>query len=321
MGRKKRTTEGKICQGTVIRSVGSSSRVETEAGKQYDCIVKGKFRIQNLMTTNPVAVGDEVRFQVPEEGELGVIREILPRRNYMLRRAISQTRKAHILCANIDQAILLFTIDQPTTSTGFANRFLLIAEAYHIPIQFVINKIDLLQTPEQKARLQEIEAIYSQVGWPVTSLCALDPNYKEAVWELLVGKRSFIGGHSGSGKSTLINLVDPNLALRTSELSTSSNKGRHTTTYAEMHPLAAGGAIIDSPGIKEFGLIGFEREEISHFFPEMRRRLQDCRFHNCLHRNEPNCAIKAALETGEIHPSRYDSYLRMLEEVEAESQY
>lgn len=324
MGRKKPKSKTKapkpskpenIFQGTVIRSVGSSSRVQTKTGDTYDCVIKGKFRIKDLNTTNPVAVGDEVRFSVPEEGELGVIQEILPRHNYILRKAISHQTRVHILAANLDQAIFLFTIDQPQTSTGFANRFLLVAEAYQIPIQFVINKADLLNSTEELEKLAEIRAIYEAAGYPVSVLSALDPQYKQRVETLLKDKRSFIGGHSGAGKSTLINLIDPDLDIKTSTISESSNKGRHTTTYAEMHPLSVGGYIIDSPGIKELGLVGFEIEEIGHFFPEMRERLPDCRFHNCLHHNEPGCAVKLALETGDFHPSRYDSYLKMLDEI------
>ncbi len=323
MGRKKRKSKPKpkpgppqqLFQATVIRSVGSTSRVQMDTGDIYDCIVKGKFRIKDLNSTNPVAVGDEVRFSVPEEGELGVIQEILPRQNYILRKAISHQTRVHILAANLDQAIFLFTVDQPQTSTGFANRFLLVAEAYGIPIQFVINKVDLLESEEDLERLEEIRSIYEAAGYPVNVLSALDPQYKESVEALLKDKRSFIGGHSGAGKSTLINLIDPDLDIKTSTISESTNKGRHTTTYAEMHPLSIGGYIIDSPGIKELGLVGFEVEEIGHFFPEMRERLPDCRFHNCLHHNEPGCAVKAAIEAGDLHPSRYESYLKMLEEI------
>lgn len=321
MAKKKRKPKApasipkKLFQGTVIRSVGSSSRVKTEEGKVHDCVIKGKFRIKDLNTTNPVAVGDEVRFSVPEEGELAVIHEILPRHNYILRKAISHQTRVHILAANLDQAIFLFTVDQPETSTGFANRFLLVAEAYGIPIQFVINKVDILETPEHMARLEEVRGIYEAANYPVSVLSALDPQYKTEVENLLKDKRSFIGGHSGAGKSTLINLIDPDLDIKTSTISESSNKGRHTTTYAEMHPLSVGGYIIDSPGIKELGLVGFKIEEVSHFFPEMRARMSNCRFHNCLHHNEPGCAVKAALEAGELHPSRYESYLKMLEEI------
>ncbi|MEO0583009.1 MAG: ribosome small subunit-dependent GTPase A [Bacteroidota bacterium] len=309
-------------KGTVIRSVGSSSRVQTEEGVQHDCIVRGKFRIKGLKTTNPVAVGDEVMFTPPkEEGEVGVITELLPRKNYILRKAIGHNHKVHIMAANVDQAILLFTIDFPRTSTGFANRFILINEAYHIPTRIVINKIDLLQTEEEKAKLEEITDIYERIGYEVIQLNALDPRYQLQASEILTDKISFIGGHSGAGKSTFVNLVDPSLNLKTGDISGYHNKGRHTTTYAEMHPLANGGFIIDSPGIKEFGLANFEVRELSHYFPEMRSRMADCKFSDCQHINEPGCAVKAALESGEIHPSRYDSYLRMREELESEKMY
>jgi ribosome biogenesis GTPase len=304
--------------GTVIRSVGSSSRVQTLAGEQVDCVVRGKFRIQDVNSTNPVAVGDQVRFVPPEEGStVGVIVEVCPRKNYILRKAIAHARKVHILAANVDQAILIFTVAYPATSTGFANRFLVSTEAYHIPTRIVINKVDLLKTPEEQQRLTEIQRLYEQIGYEVLTLSALDPAYGDTVANLLRDQISFVGGHSGAGKSTLINLIDPTLSLKTKEVSTSNHKGRHTTTYAEMHPLATGGYIIDSPGIKELGLTGFGREDLSHYFPEMRGRMADCRFANCSHTREPGCAIKAAVEAEEIHPSRYDSYLRMLEEVDA----
>lgn len=302
--------------GTVIRSVGSSSRVQAASGAQYDCVVRGKFRIQGVNSTNPVAVGDAVHFVPPEPGsEVGVIVNVLPRRNYLLRRAIAHARKVHILAANVDQAILLFTVAYPATSTGFANRFLITAEAYHIPIRIVINKVDLLQSEAEQTRLAEVQAIYRGIGYEVICLSALDEAYRETVAALLRDRVSFIGGHSGAGKSSLINLIDPALDLKTSTVSTFNQKGRHTTTYAEMHPLATGGYIIDSPGIKELGLAHFEPGELSHYFPEMRARLADCRFANCTHVHEPGCAVKAALKTGGVHPSRYDSYLRMLEEV------
>lgn len=307
-----------LIEGMVIRSVGSQTRVQTVDGLQYECIVRGKFRIKNLNTTNPVAVGDWVRFLLPEQGELGVIREILPRKNYILRKAISHGRRVHILAANVDQAILVFTIDQPETSTGFANRFLVTTEAYHIPTCIVINKIDVLTEPEQQERLKVVETLYQKIGYPILKVNSLDAAYRPQIESLLGGKVTFIGGHSGAGKSTMINLIDPDLDIKTSEISQASNKGRHTTTYAEMHKLQGGGYIIDSPGIKELGLTDVERGELSHYFPEMRERLDGCRFHNCTHTNEPHCAIKQALDIGDIHPSRYDSYLRMLEEIEAE---
>jgi ribosome biogenesis GTPase / thiamine phosphate phosphatase len=308
---------GPQMQGRVIRSVGSSHRVETADGAQLDCVVRGKFRLKGGNSTNPVAVGDWVKLIAPEEeGELGVITDISPRQNYLLRKAIAQTRRVHILAANLDQAVLILTVAHPATSTGFANRFLVVAEAYQVPAHILINKIDLIQTDAEKARLAELRQVYQSIGYSVTEVSALDDRYREVLRSLLQDKVSFIGGHSGAGKSTLINLIDPALQLKTGDISSASQKGRHTTTYAEMFPLQGGGYIIDSPGIKELGLAEFEREELSHYFPEMRARMGDCRFSNCIHVNEPGCAVKAALEAGAIHASRYDSYLRMLEEVE-----
>lgn len=273
-------------------------------------------RIKGLKSTNPVAVGDEVRFAVPESGEKGVIQEILPRKNYLLRRAIAHAHKVHILAANIDQAILLFTIDHPETSTGFADRFLVVAEAYHIPAKVLINKIDTIQTDAQKERLITVTAIYENAGYEVMQVNALDEFYKPQVAALLTDKVTFIGGHSGSGKSTLINLIDPQLNIKTAQISDYSNKGKHTTTFAEMHPLATGGYIIDSPGIKELGITDFERNEVSHYFPEMRSRLTQCRFNNCTHTNEPHCEIKKSVQENTISTSRYESYLRILQDIE-----
>ena len=311
-----------LVEGTVVRTTGSSHRVQTPAGELIDCVVRGKFRLEGLNTTNPVAVGDRVRLSPPADAhEPGVIREILPRQNYLLRKAISHARRVHILAANLDQALLIFTLKEPQTAPGFANRFLVVAEAFHIPARILINKTDLLHTEAELARWREMEAVYQQAGYQVTSLSALDPDAGEKVAALLQDKISFVGGHSGSGKSTLINLIAPELDLKTGEISASNQKGRHTTTYAQMYPLPGGGAIIDSPGIKEFGLAHFKKEELSHYFPEMRRLLAGCRFHNCTHVAEPGCAVKAALETGGVHPTRYDTYLRLMEEVDGERSY
>ena len=235
--------------------------------------------------------------------------------------AISKNNHAHILCANIDQAIFLFTVKQPQTSVGFIDRLLVVAEGYHIPATIVINKTDLITTQEESERLEEVKRIYEMAGYSVLLINSLDQQYKNQIRDLLADKVSFIAGHSGSGKSTMINLVAPDLEIKTGEISTYSNKGRHTTTYAEMHPLHFGGYIIDSPGIKELGLFSFEIEELSHFFPEMKKRMIDCRFHNCSHTNEPKCAVKKALENGEIASSRYRSYLKMREDVLSQQNY
>jgi ribosome biogenesis GTPase len=251
-----------------------------------------------------------------DDGELGTITRIEARKNYILRKAASHSRNVHILCANVDQAILLYTLTKPHTTSGFANRFLVVAEAYHIPIQIVINKVDLLDTEELLIRKEDVKQMYEAIGYPVTEVSALDVQHQETVRNLLQDKVSFISGHSGAGKSTLINLVDPALDLKTGEISMASEKGRHTTTYAEMHPLSIGGYIIDSPGIKEMGIAGLEKAELAHYFPEMQARMDQCRFHNCIHVSEPDCAVKAAVESGEIHHLRYNSYLSMLEDLD-----
>lgn len=301
--------------GTVIRSVGSFSRVLNEQGEHIECSIRGKFRIAGLIATNPVAVGDEVRYALTDEEGKGVIHEILPRKNYILRKAIGHNHKVHILAANIDQAILLFTIDSPRTSTGFADRFLVVAEAYHVPVQIVINKLDLIKTKEQKELLAKIVDTYESIGYSVSQLSALDDQYVEKVNELLLGKRSFIGGHSGAGKSTLINLVDPHLEIKTAEVSDYHQKGRHTTTYAEMHPLSAGGFIIDTPGIKEWGITDFTAEELGHYFPEILQLMPDCKFSDCSHTREPGCAVKDSWEKGKIPDSRYKNYVKMRNEI------
>lgn len=287
-----------------------------DTNEQYNCAVRGRFRIEGIKATSPVAVGDQVLFSPPETGELGRVHKILPRKNYILRRAAIHYHKLHILCANIDQAILLFTIDQPVTSPGFADRFLVIAEAYHIPTIVIINKVDLLHTEEHFLQLDYYTQLYDNIGYTVKHVSALNPDHKTKVEEILKGKTTFIGGHSGAGKSTLINLIDPHLNIRTSEISSYTNKGRHTTTHSQMHPLSIGGYIIDSPGIKEMGLTDFQTHELSHYFPEMRAVINQCKFNDCKHINEPQCAVKAGLEDESISPIRYQSYLSMIEDIE-----
>lgn len=304
-----------LLQGIVTKTTGAHSQVTTEDGKKYVCTFQGKSRIDgNLRSTNPVAVGDKVDFLLSEqEGDLCVIQKVLPRKNYILRKAISYSGKVHILCTNIDQAILLFTIKQPHTTTGFINRFLVIAEAYHIPTTLIINKIDLLHTEEEQEKLADIKSAYQLAGYPVVELSATDSTYLATAKALFSDKTSFLGGHSGAGKSTLINLIEPDLNIRTQQISDYNDKGMHTTTHTEMYNVA-GGYVIDAPGIKEMGLVDFDKKILSHYFPEMRTRLSGCKFNNCTHINEPHCAIKDAVEAGEIHLSRYNSYLRMMED-------
>lgn len=303
----------------MIRSTGARSLVRLiHTGEIIACAIRGKFRIKGIKATNPVAVGDKVDISLPDPDaseELGLIHHIHHRENYILRRVIGEPHKVHILAANVDQAVLLYTIAHPHTTVGFANRFIVIAEAFHIPVKIVFNKIDLLDDPKSRERLLETQQMYESIGYDTLQVNSLDLACRDVLVNLLKDKVSFIGGHSGSGKSTLINLVDPSLNIRTGDISDSTRKGQHTTTYAQMHPLATGGYIIDSPGIKEMGVTVFDdKYELSHYFPEMRERLNDCKFNNCMHIHEPGCAVRAALKKGEIHPSRYNSYLSMLEE-------
>lgn len=297
-------------KGLVTRTTGAHCTVTTPDEKQFECTFRGKFRIDRAqLSTNPVAVGDEVLFSQPENSELGVIEDILPRKNYLIRKAILHARKVHILCANIDQAVLIYTLKLPKTSSGFANRFLTIAEAYQIPIIILINKIDLLDE-EDKAQLLDIQNCYEKIGYPVYALSLIEDKNRDLLNSIFSDKISFLGGHSGAGKSTLVNRLNPALDLRTQEISAYNDKGMHTTTYSEMYKIGSG-YIIDAPGIKEMGLVDISKEELGDYFPEIRSRKIDCKFKNCTHVNEPNCAVKAAVEAGEIHPSRYESYVRL----------
>ncbi|MFN0202075.1 MAG: ribosome small subunit-dependent GTPase A [Bacteroidia bacterium] len=304
--------EKTIQRGMVIQSTGSHCKVKTTDNKVVTCTIRGKFRInEKVRSTNPVAVGDEVEFTLSENSENGSVQKIIDRKNYILRKAILHNHKVHILCANIDQAVVIFTLRFPKTSTGFINRFLITAEAYHIPVVILFNKIDLLDSPELQAELKEMQDCYEKIGYKTLTMSALDLESREIVQEVFAEKISFISGHSGAGKSTILNLLQPNLHLKTHEISDYNDKGMHTTTFSEMYEVGDA-RIIDSPGIKEMGIADFDKQELSHYFPEMISRLEHCRFNNCLHHNEPNCAIKAAVESGEIHPSRYKSYLKIL---------
>ncbi|MEM0996958.1 MAG: ribosome small subunit-dependent GTPase A [Bacteroidota bacterium] len=302
-----------LLPGVVIRSTGSWYRVRTEDGSIYECKLRGKFRIKGIKTTNPVAVGDRVSISIEED--VGFIREIADRRNYVLRKSVNLARRAHILCANIDQAIILFTVDQPVTTLGYVDRLLVTCEAYHIPAVILFNKVDALDATGQE-RLADFRRIYEQVGYPTHTISATDPQYADVVRELLRDKVSFLVGRSGAGKSTTVNLVEPDLQLKVGNISDFSGRGKHTTTFAEMHDLNFGGHIIDSPGFKEMVIFDFERADLSHYFPEMRARLHECKFANCIHLSEPHCAIKTAVESDEVPETRYHTYQNMLEEIE-----
>ncbi len=306
-------------KGVVIKSTGSWYNVLSEDGQMIDCRIKGVFRIKGIKTTNPIAVGDSVLFELEEEGK-GVIHTIHDRKNYIIRKSINLSKQSHIIAANMDQALLIATLALPRTSTGFIDRFLLTAEAYHIPVSIVFNKIDLFENdPELMDELNAFIAVYEKIGYRCYKVSATENKDIEALRELTKGKTTLVSGHSGVGKSTLVNAMDKQLNLKVGEISDVHFKGKHTTTFAEMHPLSYGGFIIDTPGIKELGLVDMEKEEIADYFPEMRALRNECKFNNCMHINEPKCAVLEAVEKGEIAASRYNSYLGIINGEEMEN--
>lgn len=300
-----------MLQGKVIKSTGSWYTVLTDEGEKIDCRIKGIFRTKEIKSTNPIAVGDFVEIEPEPALQTGLIVKLHDRKNYIIRKSSNLSKQTQIIAANIDQAILVITLTSPRTSFGFIDRFLVTAEAYHIPAILVFNKIDLYE-PDELDYLEEIQKMYKKIGYESLQVSALNNRNIHLISEKINHKTTLIFGHSGVGKSTLINLLIPSLDLKTSKISDYSNKGTHTTTFAEMHELPEGGYIIDTPGIKEFGIVELNAEEISHYFPEMKERLHLCKFHNCKHINEPNCGIKKAVDDGEIALTRYDSYISIL---------
>lgn len=299
--------------GLILRSTGSWYDIRNEDGHLYKGRLKGKFKIMGLKVTNPIAVGDRVQFEVEDVAEnTAVITDIEPRTNYIIRQSVHKTAHGHMLAANIDQAVMLATLAMPRTSLGFIDRFLVTAEAFRIPTTIVFNKTDILHE-EGRAFQREIMDLYGTIGYNCLETSATEGYGVEAFRQLLDQKTTLLSGHSGVGKSSLVNAIAPDLNLRTNEVSTFANKGVHTTTFAEMFELNPDTYIIDTPGIKELGLVDMAKEEISHYFPEMRDRLNQCRFNNCLHVNEPGCAVKDAVAEGDIADSRYMSYLSMLD--------
>ncbi len=295
-----------------MRSTGSWYDVKDQEGHLWQCRLKGKFKIKGFKVTNPIAVGDKVDFDIEDKTEnTGIIVNIKPRTNYLIRQSVHKTAHAHMLAANVDQAILVATLFFPRTSLGFIDRFMVIAESFRIPVVLIFNKQDLLDK-EIADYQNELMALYESLGYRCLATTATDGHGLDAVKAILTGKVSVLSGHSGVGKSSLINAIAPELTLRTKEVSTFANKGVHTTTFAEMFEIEPDTYIVDSPGIKELGLSEISPKEISHFFPEMRDLLNQCRYDDCLHINEPGCAVKEAVSEGTIAMSRFDSYLSMV---------
>lgn len=300
--------------GTVYKSTGSWYLVKSEAGQFYNCRIKGKFRIKGIKSTNPVAVGDKVEFKLDEKGaeNEGVINKIHERENYIIRKSVNLSKQTHIIASNIDVVFLLITLNNPPTFTTFIDRFLVTAEAYGIKVVLLFNKIDTYND-EELVDVKYLAALYRKIGYQCIGISAKTGKNVEQVKEIMQGKTTMISGHSGTGKSTLVNAIEPSLDLKTSKISDQHKQGQHTTTFAEMFDLSFDARIIDTPGIKGFGVVDMEKEELSDYFPEFFERKQDCKFNNCLHVDEPNCAIKESLEEGEIAWSRYKSYLQILQ--------
>ena len=302
-------------KATVYKSTGSWYQVKDELGKPFNARMLGKFKIEGLTSTNPIAVGDHVNIEMENELEGGVtITAIDDRKNYITRISPANKHQHHIIASNLDQSLLLATLKDPKTSTGFIDRFLVTSEAYHIPSIIVFNKSDLYKAKEVE-RFAAVKGMYSLIGYKVISMSLETGEGVEELRHLLKDKVTLLSGHSGVGKSTFINILFPGMNLKTQGVSDWSGKGLHTTTFAEMFDLSFGGKIIDTPGIRELGLVDIPKTELSHYFPEMRALINLCQFNNCVHINEPGCAVKAAVDKGMVHIDRYISYLNILDSI------
>lgn len=304
-------------EGLVIRNTGSSYVVKIDSGEEFSCKIKGHFRLKGIRTTNPVAVGDCVAISINPDNT-AYITDIKPRKNYIIRRASNLSKEAHIIAANLDQACLIVTLANPATSTTFIDRFLSTAEAYRVNAIIGINKVDLLTEPEDAELLDAVTFLYESIGYRVIHTSAESGYGIDTLKEFLADKTTLLSGNSGVGKSTLINRLIPGLDLRTAEISSTHLTGMHTTTFSEMYPLPDGGYLIDTPGVKGFGTIDFDKYEVAHFFPEIFRESEGCRYGNCTHTREPGCAVLQAIDENRIAQSRYASYLSILEDIDHE---
>ena len=302
-------------KGLITKSTGSWYQVlEQETGRFFEARIRGKFKLIKTRLTNPLAVGDRVEFSL-EQDEVAWITKIEPKKNYLIRKSVNLSKEAHIIASNIDIACFIYTLRFPETSLGFLDRFLACCEAYNIKPLILFNKMDVLSS-DDKEIVQNIEALYQNIGYQTLEISSYSRLNLEILQGIIKDQVSVFFGHSGSGKSTLVNALQPDLNLKTTEISASQLKGKHTTTFAQMHFWDFGGSVIDTPGVREFAMIDVEKEEIQHYFPEIFTVGRNCKFHNCMHINEPKCTVLQQLETGEIEETRYATYLKLMEEAE-----
>lgn len=300
--------------GVVVKSTGSWYRILMEGGKVVECRIRGKIKLQGIQSTNPIAVGDKVDFEwETQEQTTGIITSIVERTNCLVRKSVNLSKKSHVLAANVDRCYLLVTLAQPETSLLFVDRFLVAAESFRIPVTLLFNKADLYGEKEKKL-FTYCKELYEKIGYLCVDIDARNDKHIAFLRQEIKGKQVLFAGHSGTGKSTLTHSIDSSLILKTGEISKYHLQGKHTTTFAEMYPVKSGGFIIDTPGIKAFGLIDIDKSVLGHYFPEMREGLNQCKFHNCQHINEPDCWVKQQVKQGEISSSRYENYLQMMEE-------